>query len=157
GVGAPAAAGCTGMDHSSDFARIAAVGGDRTNSGRELTRARSNFPAAPAVSARSGHARVDIDCAECIVGKTKKSKATAPSEGECQVRSTLSVVFAVMLAAGALASGRSLLVRAQDATPAAYPATTEEENIALVRRWYGDVYDQRDLDAIDELLSDSYT
>jgi predicted ester cyclase len=63
----------------------------------------------------------------------------------------LLVALTVMFGAGYLPSN------AQDATPASCPATSEEENMALVRRWYEDVYNERNLEAIDELLSDNYT
>ena len=39
---------------------------------------------------------------------------------------------------------------AQDATPGACPATSEEENAALVRRWYEEVWNERRLDLVDE-------
>lgn len=43
---------------------------------------------------------------------------------------------------------------AQDATPdAACPATTEEENEAIVRRWTDDVINRGDLSALDEIAA----
>ena len=52
----------------------------------------------------------------------------------------------------------SASIAAQEATPAAEcPTTTEDENIALVSRWYEEVWNASDLTVIDEILSDDYT
>ena len=65
--------------------------------------------------------------------------------------------FALIVAVTAMAGTGSLASNAQGTPPASCPATSEEENIALVSRWYEDVYNERNLEAIDELLSDNYT
>jgi len=72
------------------------------------------------------------------------------------------VVMFVLLSASAafLSAGRTTTL-AQDATPvsgaaADCPATTPEENEALVRRWYEEVWNQRDLDVVDDILAEDY-
>jgi predicted ester cyclase len=70
-------------------------------------------------------------------------------------------MFVLLLASTALLAADRTTTLAQDATPAsgaaaACPTTTPEENIALVRRWYEDVLDQRDLDVVDDILADDY-
>lgn len=42
-------------------------------------------------------------------------------------------------------------------TPAACPDTTEEENEALVRRWYDEVYNQANFDNIGQMMASEYT
>ena len=73
------------------------------------------------------------------------------------MRSTVVVALSLLLAATVFGGATPATSGAQSATPDACPSTTEEENIALVSRWYEDVYNQGNLDAVDELLSDSYT
>jgi predicted ester cyclase len=67
------------------------------------------------------------------------------------LRSLLAVLIALVL------SGNLALAHAQDATPAASPtacpATTEEENAAIARRWHEDVINAHDLAMLDELLT----
>ena len=72
------------------------------------------------------------------------------------------VVLFVFLTASAafLSTGRTTTL-AQGATPASgatadCPATTAEENEALVRRWYEEVWNQRDMDVLDDILAEDY-
>jgi steroid delta-isomerase-like uncharacterized protein len=72
------------------------------------------------------------------------------------------VVLFVFLTASAafLSTGRTTTL-AQEATPASgatadCPATTAEENEALVRRWYEEVWNQRDMDVLDDILAEDY-
>jgi predicted ester cyclase len=75
------------------------------------------------------------------------------------MRAVTFVMLGLLLAGTALlGAGRARTV-AQEATPAsgaACPTTTLDENKALVRRWYEDVWDKRDLNAIGEILADDY-
>jgi predicted ester cyclase len=64
--------------------------------------------------------------------------------------------LALVLAGASLSGFGPAVSAAQDSTPEACPATTEEENIALVSRWYEEVYNQGNLYAVDELLSDDF-
>jgi predicted ester cyclase len=68
------------------------------------------------------------------------------------------VVMVVLLLATAVFLGADHAgTLAQEATPAAdCPVTTPEENEALVRRWYEEVFNQRDLDVIDDILAEDY-
>jgi predicted ester cyclase len=72
------------------------------------------------------------------------------------MRSTALVVTWLLLAGGLLGLNSAPII-AQEATPSSCPATTEDENIALVRRWYDEVWNQGDLDRIAEILADDYT
>jgi len=71
------------------------------------------------------------------------------------------VMFVLLLASTAfLVAGRGGTL-AQEASPASgatadCPVTTSEENEALVRRWYEEVWNQRDMDVIDDILADDY-
>jgi steroid delta-isomerase-like uncharacterized protein len=47
-------------------------------------------------------------------------------------------------------------VRAQEATPAACPVTTPEENKALVRNYWDEVYNQHNPDAVERYLADDF-
>jgi steroid delta-isomerase-like uncharacterized protein len=54
-------------------------------------------------------------------------------------------------------AARTVATRAQESTPTAdCPTTTTEENKALVVRYFEEVYNQRNLDLVDELLSDDF-
>ena len=68
------------------------------------------------------------------------------------LRSLLAVLMAVMFL------GQLTRARAQDATPAASPAagcpaTSEEENAAIARRWHEEVISNHDLAALEEILA----
>jgi predicted ester cyclase len=70
-------------------------------------------------------------------------------------------MFVLLLASIALPGADRTTTLAQGSTPAsdaaaACPTTTPEENMALVRRWYEDVLNQGDLDAIDDILAADY-
>jgi len=74
---------------------------------------------------------------------------------------TVLVIFVLLLVSVALPGAGRTTTLAQAATPAsgaatACPNTTPEQNIALVRRWYEDVLNQRDLDVIDDILAPDY-
>jgi predicted ester cyclase len=69
------------------------------------------------------------------------------------------VLLAFLFAASALAPGRSGPVAARQASPAAgtpCPATSEEENAALVRRYYEEAYNGRNPVLAHELLADHF-
>ena len=71
------------------------------------------------------------------------------------------VVVVLLLVSAAFLSAGHATTLAQDATPtsgatADCPNTTPEENEALVRRWYEEVWNQRDLDVVDDILADDY-
>lgn len=69
------------------------------------------------------------------------------------------VLLAASLAGGALGPGRLDLAAAHQASPAAdasCPATTAEENEALVSRYYDEAYNARNTAVIDELLADDF-
>jgi steroid delta-isomerase-like uncharacterized protein len=54
-----------------------------------------------------------------------------------------------------IAASPAPLATAQDATPTAdCPATTEEENEAIARRWHEDVINGANLDTLDEIVAD---
>ena len=77
------------------------------------------------------------------------------------MRVTTLAMFVILLVCIALPDAGRGTTLAQGATPAsgtaaACPNTTPEENMALVRRWYEDVFNQRDLDAIDDILAADY-
>jgi predicted ester cyclase len=70
--------------------------------------------------------------------------------------------FVLLLASATLLSASHTTTLAQEATPASgatadCPATTPEENEALVRRWYEEVWNQRDLDVVDDILAEDYS
>ena len=70
-------------------------------------------------------------------------------------------MLVLLLVSTAFFSAGRATTLAQDATPASgatadCPATTPEENGALVRRWYEEVWNQRDFDVIDDILADDY-
>jgi steroid delta-isomerase-like uncharacterized protein len=76
------------------------------------------------------------------------------------MRSAAVVVLGLVIAcASLLGLGHSASV-AQEATPANMtgdcPQTTEEQNADLVRSWYEGVWNQRDLDLIDDILAKDY-
>src|SRR3954470_17628248 len=77
------------------------------------------------------------------------------------MRSAAVVVLGLVIAcASLLGLGHSASV-AQEATPATNvtsdcPQTTEEQNADLVRSWYEGVWNQRDLDLIDDILAKDY-
>jgi predicted ester cyclase len=77
------------------------------------------------------------------------------------MRSAAVVVLGLVIAcASLLGLGHSASV-AQEATPATdmtsdCPQTTEEQNADLVRSWYEGVWNQRDLDLIDDILAPDY-
>lgn len=69
------------------------------------------------------------------------------------------VLFAVFLAGGIVVPDHLGRAEARQATPAAgadCPATTPEENQALVQRYYDEAYNRQDLAVIDELLADDF-
>src|SRR5215208_5062812 len=71
------------------------------------------------------------------------------------------VMFVLLSASAAFLSAGHTATLAQGATPASgttsdCSATTPEENEALVRRWYEEVWNQRDLDVVDDILADDY-
>jgi predicted ester cyclase len=70
-------------------------------------------------------------------------------------------IVAILIVGTVLVSGRlgpaSAHQASSDASPAAdCPTTSEEENQALVRRYYEEAYNGRNLAVIDELLSDDF-
>jgi predicted ester cyclase len=77
------------------------------------------------------------------------------------MRSAAVVVLGLAIACASLLSlGHGSSV-AQEATPATdmtsdCPQTTEEQNADLVRSWYEGVWNQRDLDLIDDILAPDY-
>jgi steroid delta-isomerase-like uncharacterized protein len=77
------------------------------------------------------------------------------------MRAVAVVIFvALSVSTGFLSVGHTATL-AQGATPASgttadCPATTPEENEALVRRWYEEVWNQRDMDVVDDILADDY-
>ena len=75
-----------------------------------------------------------------------------------QIVLVVAVLLAALAAGGLLAPGGRGLSAAQEASPAATqcPATTEEENEALVRRVLEEVWGAGDLAALDELVADDY-
>jgi steroid delta-isomerase-like uncharacterized protein len=71
------------------------------------------------------------------------------------------VIFVLLLATTTFFGAGHPTALAQGATPASgatadCPVTTPEENEALVRRWYEEVWNQRDVDAVDDILADDY-
>src|SRR5687767_5506272 len=77
------------------------------------------------------------------------------------MRAVAVVMFVVMLASTGFLSVGHTATLAQSATPASgtnsdCPVTTPEENEALVRRWYEEVWNQRDMDVVDDILADDY-
>jgi steroid delta-isomerase-like uncharacterized protein len=77
------------------------------------------------------------------------------------VRVTALVMFVLLLPSIALLGADRATTLAQGSTPASGVAaaclnTTQDENMALVRRWYEEVLNQGDLDAIDDILADDY-
>src|SRR5215213_12035753 len=71
------------------------------------------------------------------------------------------VMFVLLLASTAFLGAGHGGTLAQEASPASgatadCPVTTPEENEALVRRWYEEVWNQRDMDVIDDILADDY-
>jgi len=71
------------------------------------------------------------------------------------------VMFVLLSASTAFFSTGHTPTLAQGATPASgatadCPTTTPEENEALVRRWYEEVWNQRDMDVVDDILADDY-
>jgi ketosteroid isomerase-like protein len=71
------------------------------------------------------------------------------------------VLLAVVFAGSLLTPGRQNPTAAHQASPAASPATdcpatTPEENEALVRRYYDEAYNARNTAVIDELLADDF-
>ena len=76
-----------------------------------------------------------------------------------QIAAVVAVLLAALVVGGALAPGHSHSAAARQASPAAgadCPATTPEENEALVRRYYEEAYNQRNTAVIDELLADDF-
>jgi predicted ester cyclase len=77
------------------------------------------------------------------------------------MRSAAVVVLGLVIACASLLSFDHTASVAQEATPATdmngdCPQTTEEQNADLVRSWYEAVWDQRDLDLIDDILAPNY-
>ena len=77
------------------------------------------------------------------------------------MRSAAVVVLGLVIACASLLGLGHTASVAQEATPATdmtgdCPQTTEEQNADLVRSWYEGVWDQRDLDLIDDILSPGY-
>ena len=77
------------------------------------------------------------------------------------MRAVTVVLFVVLAASAAFLSVGHTATLAQGATPASgttsdCPATTPEENEALVRRWYEEVWNQRDMEVVDDILADDY-
>ena len=69
-------------------------------------------------------------------------------------RLTIGSSFLVLVIAGFLAGGAATRVAAQEATPdAGCPVTSEEENIAIARRWHEEAINGHDLDVIDEIAA----
>jgi predicted ester cyclase len=71
------------------------------------------------------------------------------------------VMFVLLSATAAFLGADHAGTLAQEATPASgatadCAVTTPEENEALVRRWYEEVWNQRDLDVIDDILAEDY-
>ena len=62
------------------------------------------------------------------------------------------VIVALIGVVFSVSPGQSRVV-AQEATPAACPATTAAENAALARRWFDDLWNPRNLSALDALAS----
>jgi steroid delta-isomerase-like uncharacterized protein len=70
-------------------------------------------------------------------------------------------IVAMLIAASALAPGHSGPAAARQASPAASPAadcpaTSEEENAALVRRYLEEAYNGRNPEAVADLLADDF-
>ncbi|MGH2618619.1 MAG: ester cyclase, partial [Thermomicrobiales bacterium] len=66
----------------------------------------------------------------------------------------LRFAFPTLVAVSLLMVSGSVAGQAQEATPAAdCPATTTEENEAIARRWYDELWNPRDAAAIDALVS----
>jgi steroid delta-isomerase-like uncharacterized protein len=83
--------------------------------------------------------------------------ADAQKTGGAMRRVCTLCVFVGLALAVALGGGEALLA-AQATTPAASPAagcpaTTEDENAAIARRWHEDVINRHDLAALDDLLA----
>jgi len=77
------------------------------------------------------------------------------------MRSAAVVVLGLVIACASLLSFGHTVGVAQEATPATdmngdCPQTSEEQNADLVRSWYEAVWDQRDLDLIDDILAPNY-
>jgi steroid delta-isomerase-like uncharacterized protein len=70
------------------------------------------------------------------------------------MRSVALVVAILVVGLCAVHAGRVSAVSAQSATPATCPATTEEENAAIARRWHEDVINGANLDVLDEITAD---
>ena len=72
----------------------------------------------------------------------------------------VAVLLGALVAAGALAPGRPGPAAARQASPGAAatpcPATTEEENAAIVRRRYDEVLSGHNLAVVDELHAEDY-
>jgi steroid delta-isomerase-like uncharacterized protein len=72
-------------------------------------------------------------------------------------RNGLTLLAGVLLVGGAIGLFNAVASRAQEVTPATdCPATTPAENKALVVRYFEEVYNGRNLDAVDELLADDF-
>ncbi len=77
------------------------------------------------------------------------------------MRSAAVVVLGLVLASASLLGFGHISSVAQEATPPSdmtndCPQTTEEQNEDLVRSWYDGVWNQRDLDLIDDILAKDY-
>lgn len=71
------------------------------------------------------------------------------------MRSFVVVVAILIVGLCAAHTGSVPAVSAQSATPeASCPATTEEQNAAIARRWHEDVINGANLDALDEIAAD---
>ena len=78
-----------------------------------------------------------------------------------RIAPAVAVLLAALVAGGSLAPGRFGPAAARQASPAASPAaacpaTTPEENAALVRRWHEEAWGRGNLEVLDEVLADDY-
>ena len=72
-------------------------------------------------------------------------------------RSGLALLGLLLLVGAGIGLFNAVASLAREGTPAANcPMTTPEENKALVVRYFDEVYNGRDLDLVDELLSDDF-
>ena len=75
------------------------------------------------------------------------------------MRPMLRLVSVAAVLATLLAVGGGAAATAQEASPAAAtpcPATSEDENAALVRRWFEEALNRGNTDVVDELLAPDY-
>jgi predicted ester cyclase len=76
-----------------------------------------------------------------------------------RIVAVVAILLTALFVGSALSPGSPNLAAARQASPAAEadcPATTPEENEALVRRYYEEAYNARNTAVIDELLADGF-